>query len=165
MIDKLETKPFKRKMQRTAAVVLASMAISFGLFYIYMLGEVWPLFIVGLFLFIARYLWITSSCSLEIGREGIIIQMHSSRTFLPWSDLGEFAPGNWIENNKVEFTLRGEKSLASIYQGMANLKLYTPRYLPDTFGMSARDLADLLNKRMKENAQVKDSGGRIQPQI
>jgi len=153
MIDKFKTKPFKRKIQRGVSIALSSIAILSGTSYAYMLGDFWPLLVVGFLLFISYGLWITSSCSLEIGTGGIILQIGGRRTFLAWSDLGEFSPGNGIERHKVEFTLRGEKPLASIYKGAANLKLHTPRYLPDTFGMSAKELAALLNARLKEYAK------------
>jgi hypothetical protein len=151
MTEYFETKPFKRKMHRAAAILLAVLSVISGCFYAYMEGEFWPLLVVGFLLFISRFLWVSSTGSLEIGPGGIIIQASGRRMFLEWSELGEFAPGHSVENHKVEFTLKGEKPLSEVYNGTSKLKLHTPRYLPDTFGMSAKELAGLLNKRMHEN--------------
>jgi hypothetical protein len=154
MIEKYETKSSFKIIKRTAAIVISCTAVCSGPVCAYALGNpIVVLLATGFLLFFSYILWITSSCGLEIGPGGIIIQVHGRRTFLAWSELGEFAPGNGVENNKVEFNLRGDKPLAEAYKGTAYLKLHTPRFLPDTFGMTAKELADLLNRKMKENSQ------------
>jgi hypothetical protein len=93
---------------------------------------------------------------LEIRPDGIALVGGRKRFFLSWSDLGEFAPGHGIDRYNVEYTMRGSPPLASAYRGRAKFKLRHPNFLPDTFGMSAKDLADLLNRKMQEYTQPAD---------
>ncbi len=151
MNDKLQINPFKRRLYRVTAILLASLSIIAGLVLASMERRIWPLLATGYLLFISHSLWVASSWSLEIGPEGIALERRGKRFFLPWTELSECAPGHGIDRHKVELAFQGEPSLTAAYRGMAKLKLRHPRFLPDTFGMSAKDLADLLNAKKRES--------------
>jgi hypothetical protein len=159
MIDRLEINPLKRRLYRIASISLASLSILAGFTLASVERSAWPLLPTAILLFFADALWVRSCWSLEIGPDGIALRRRRERFLLPWSELGEFAPGNGIDRHKVEYTLQGAAPLATAYRGLAKLKLRNPHFLPDTFGMSAKDLADLLNKRKKENTQPDDPPG------
>jgi hypothetical protein len=147
IIERLETSPRKRLLHRGAALVLTVPSLFAGLIMALAELHVWPLLATGYLLFIAYCLWIGSCWSLEIGSDGITLERPGKQFFVPWSQVSEFAPGNGIDRHKVEIALQGEPPLATAYQGLAKLKPRHPRFLPDTFGLSAKDLANRLNDR------------------
>lgn len=153
MSDRLQVNVVKRVFYRGAAIVLVALAVIGGVMLAVREHSLWPLLVTGFLGFTAYGLWIKTCWSLEIGADGITLCHHRKQIFIPWSQLGEFAPGNGIDRHKVEFSRCGEPPLAHAYQGMARLKLRNARFLPDTFGMSASALADLLNQRKRESAQ------------
>jgi hypothetical protein len=152
MFDRLEIEKTRKIKFRVIAVVISSLSVISGIMYAYFEESLWPLLPAGFILFYSYNLWIRTCWILEVGSGGILLTCNRKRFFLPWSAIGEFAPGNSVENNKVEFTLSGEEPLSDAYQGNAYLKLRFPRFLPDTFGMSAKELADFLNNKKKEHS-------------
>jgi hypothetical protein len=158
MTETLQVPKRKRIYLRLTAIILAGLSAVAGISLTIQLHTSWPL-LVALFLgFIAYGVWVKSSWTLEIRTDGIILAQNRKQIFIPWAKFGEFAVGHGIDRYKVEYTFSGERHLADAYRGRSKCNLRNPRFLPDTFGMTACNLADLLNRKKVESTQQSHPG-------
>lgn len=136
----------KRLLLHTIAAVLFVLGTLPSPFVSLSLGSVLP-FLGGLYLaFIAYCLLRLSISSLEIGENGIVLGDRRRRAFIPWSDVRGFSQGSGIDHHKVVMSLVSDPAPRLISFGLFQLECRGVRHLPDTSGMKARELIDLLNR-------------------
>ncbi len=132
-----------------AGVVVAQLSGSdmkggvFGYWFVLVFGSVGSL--------IAAIQLIPGSSSLKLDRAGITITKVFRKRFVPWCECSEFKvwavddPYYWLFRSRSEFVLFS--SGRSDRNAEANKKLFgEDDSLPDTYGMSAQALCDLLNE-------------------
>ncbi len=115
----------------------------FGYWFVLVFGSVGSL--------IAAIQLIPGSSSLKLDRAGITITKVFRKRFVPWCECGEFkvrvleADYRWLTWTKSEFVMFS--SGRSDWNAEMSRKLTgEDDYLPDTYGMRAQALCDLLNE-------------------
>ncbi len=104
-------------------------------------------FLGGLLLAFFAYGLVKASKSvLEVGPEGIALGDGKRRRLTPWCDIIGFSRGSGIDRHKVAIALASDPTPRRINLGLLSLECRKVRYLPDTFGMKATELADFLNR-------------------
>jgi len=122
-------------------------------------------FLGGLFLaFLAYSLIGVSNVVLEIGPEGILLGNKRHRRLVTWSEITGFRQGSGIDRHKVVIALASDPAPRQINLGLLGLECRKVCHLPDTFGMKAVELADLLNRAKDQYIgdvrQSKDGHGK-----
>ncbi len=136
----------KRTVVRFCAIVLFTLGALPSAWVSFFTHSILP-FLGGLYLaFVAYHLMKASNLVLEIGREGISLGEARRRQLTLWCDLVGFSQGSGIDRHKVAIALASDPTPRRINLGLLSFECRKVRYLPDAFGMKAKELADFLNR-------------------
>ncbi len=112
-------------------------------------GSILPL-LGGLYLaFMAYALLKWTRVALQIAREGITICGAWRRKFFPWTDIEGFRLGTGIYRHKIVCVLKPEPAATTCDTDSVDIPELNWLYLPDPFGLSAKDLINLLTERQQ----------------
>jgi hypothetical protein len=151
----------KRIVLRLGAIVLFTLGVLPAAWVSLLLHSILP-FLGGLFLaFLAYHLVKASNLVLEIGREGVTLGDTKRRWLTRWSEIVEFSQGSGVDRHKVAMTCVSDPMPRRINLGLFGLECRRVRYLPDTFGMKAIDLADLLKHAKDKYAETIGQSGDV----
>lgn len=134
-------KPSKIRNIILPVISLGFILTGISLFKINLWIAILNIIFFGLCFVVAVINFLPNASYLKISAEGIEIKSLFKRHFLPWKAVSNFRVRNLILNKTVVFDIRNELLILnkSIIKGKTG-------GLPETYGMSPRNLAALLNE-------------------